>query len=101
MDGRDHKISEMMQAGHSQRAIGQALGISGPAVAQRIARSPELRRLRTQCTNSEHQRLRAYRSELSQTYDAVRRLGLDIKGSIAALDEELEAIEIDRILGLR
>lgn len=101
MDERTHRIGELMTAGMTQRAIGRTLGISGPAVAQRIARSPELRRLRTQHTTGEKARLSAYRSELQQTHQAVQRLVREIKRSIVALDEELEAVEIDRLLGLR
>ena len=101
MDERNHRISELMKTGLSQREIGRELGISGPAVAQRISRSPELRRLRTQCSRSEQQRLRAYQTELRQTQVAVQRLDREIKRTLETLDQELLSIEVDHVLGFR
>jgi predicted transcriptional regulator len=98
---RAHEIRDLMEAGLTQRAIGRSLGISGPAVSQAIAKVPELRALRTKRSQGEKERLAAYRSELRQTLTQVRRLAIDINRSIRVLDEELQSVEIDRLIGLR
>lgn len=101
MDVIDRRIAEGLSAGLSQRAVGRQLGISGPAISQRVARSPDLRRLRTATSAKEKERLAAYRSELAQVLVEVRHLAIDIAKSIRVLDEELDSIRVDTILGLR
>lgn len=101
MDSRDHQIADGLTNGLSQRQIARQLGVTGPAIAQRIARAPELRRLRTATSGSEHQKLLAYRLELDQTLRATRILAHEIRRSLKALDEELQSYQVDEILELR
>jgi predicted transcriptional regulator len=98
---RDARIAVGLRSGLSQRAIAAQLGISGPAVSQRVSRNPDLRAIRTRNSRREQERLTAYRSELRQTLRQVNRLGRDIERSIVRISEELEASQIDELLGLR
>lgn len=97
---RTHRIAEMLEAGMSHQAIGSALGVSGPAVSQWIARTPSLRRLRSVRAATERERLKAYRSELEQTYRQVMALAQAMRRSMKAINEEIESHELDELLGL-
>lgn len=101
VDPRHHQIREMLEAGYSQRAIAVALGLSAPRVSQLVGRSPELRRIRTATSRSHRELLQSYRSELLQVATELRGLTLQVRRSIRALNEELDSVMTDTILGLR
>lgn len=98
---RTHRIAEMLEAGMSHQAIGSALGVSGPAVTQWIARTPRLRRLRTVRAAGEPEKLKAYRTELEQTYRQVMALAQAMRRAMKAINEEIESHELDELLRLR
>lgn len=98
---RTHRIAEMLEAGMSHQAIGHALGVSGPAVTQWIARTPSLRRLRSVRAVTEREKLKAYRSELEQTYRQVMALARSMRRAMKAVSEEIESQELDELLRLR
>lgn len=96
---REHRVAELLRAGYSHTQIGEALGISGSAVTQRIGRSPALRRLAR--SHSNQQKLRALRQELAKLAEELHAMQRDAKRTLRELDEELDAIALDRDLGLR
>lgn len=85
---RCHLIVDGIQRGLTIREIAQQAGVSGPAISQWIARTPELRRLRP-ARPSAVTRIKALQAEL-------RAIQVDARREIRRLDDELLSYTIDR-----
>jgi hypothetical protein len=88
MNDRDEQIAAMVRRDMRQKAIAQALGISGPAVAARIRRSPGLRRLRASYSQQLLRHLGALATEL-------RQIRLDAARLQRQLEVEIDSATID------
>jgi DNA-binding Lrp family transcriptional regulator len=97
MDTRNTIIARGMRAGMTQRAIAAQIGCSAPAVAQRIRRCPELRRLR-RCSPQAIRGIRHYRRQLRLVQLEAQAVARRIGKAIKTLDEELELAEIEQLL---
>ena len=94
------QIAEMLDQGLTRRQIGSELGVSGPRVTQIIGNHPELLRYQRR-PGQVASRLYAYRRDLVRLRRAALDLATIIRRDLRELDEELEAYEVDRQLGLR
>lgn len=96
---RDHRIAELLKLGWSHREIGRELQTSGAAVTQRVQASPTLRRLIR--SHRREEQLHRLRREAGLVANELKAMQADIRTVIRELEEELMAIETDRLLGLR
>jgi hypothetical protein len=97
MDTRNTLIAKGMRAGLTQRAIGAQIGISAPAVAQRIRKSRELRQLRRRSPQALAS-IRRHRQQLHIVLLEARAVAKRISKALQALDDEITAAEIDALL---
>jgi hypothetical protein len=93
------RIAEMLAEGLTQAQMGQTLGVSGPRIA-------EIKRLLPQLTPylghpQPTERLRSQREQLWALRRQALELAATIRRDLRELDQELEAAQLDRLLGLR
>jgi hypothetical protein len=97
--GQARRVAELLDAGYSNRQIAVRLGVSPPRVSQIRGRLPAVEAYLGSPEPTE--RLLGHRDQLWK----LRRQALELAGTIRRdlqeLSEELEASDIDRILGLR
>ena len=97
--GQARQVAELLDAGHSNRQIAERLGVSPPRVSQIRGRLPAVEAYLGSPEPTE--RLLRHRDQLWK----LRRQALELAGTIRRdlheLSEELEASDIDRLLGLR
>ncbi len=97
--GQAHTVAELLDAGYSNRQIAGRLGVSAARVSQIRTALPTVGDYLG--TPQPNERLRCQREQLWR----LRRQALELAGAIRRdlreLDEELEAADIDRLLGLR
>jgi hypothetical protein len=93
------RVAELLDAGFTNKRIAAVLGVSAPRVAQirRLlpALAPYLGRPRPT------DRLRSHREQLWILRRDALDLAATIRRDLRALDEELEAAQLDQVLGLR
>lgn len=97
---RVRRVAEMLERGLSRREIADALGLSSPRVTQIIGNNPELMRYQRRPSQAAA-RLYAYQQDLVRLRHATLDLAKTIRRDLRELNEELEAYEVDRALGLR
>jgi transcriptional regulator with XRE-family HTH domain len=97
MDTRNALIARGMRAGLSQKAIAEQMGISGPAIAQRIRKDPELRALRRRSPRA-MAGIRRHRQQLHLVLLEARAVARRVRKALQAIDEELEAAELDDLI---
>jgi hypothetical protein len=97
LDERNQMIARGMRAGLRINQIALHLGISSPAVCQRIRRSPELRRLR-RCTPQAVAGLRRYRDQLQDAELDAKAVARRIRRALRSLDEEIALAAIEELL---
>ena len=93
------RVAELIDAGYSNRQIAADLGVSSVRVSQIRGRLPALHAYLG--TPAPVDRLRCHRDQLWSLRHQALRLAAVIRRDLRELDEELEASDIDRILGLR
>jgi hypothetical protein len=96
MDERDRQIKAGLLAGRTQKAISEAIGISGPAVSARITRNPELWRLRRQPKGK--QSLSEHRQHLHRLELDAKNLARRLRRAVQIVDEELIELEVQEAL---
>jgi hypothetical protein len=93
------RVAELLDQGYSNRRIGEVMGVSGPRIAQIRQRLPALR---AYLGNPEPtDRLRGHREQLWSLRRDALALAAAVRADLRELNEELQAQEIDRLLGLR
>jgi DNA-binding NarL/FixJ family response regulator len=97
MDARNTAIARGLRAGASIKSIASELGISSPAVCQRIRNSPELRQLRRLSPRGV-QRLRRYEQQLHRVELEARAIARNVRKAMKAISEEADAADLDRLL---
>jgi predicted transcriptional regulator len=93
------RVAELLEAGYSNRRIGEQLGVSGPRVSQIRQKLPALEPYMS--TPRPTERLRSHRDQLWSLRRQALALAASVRGDLRELEEELEAARVDRILGLR
>jgi predicted transcriptional regulator len=96
---RAAQVAELLDAGYSNRQIAEVLGVSAPRISQIRARLPTIEPFVG--TPEPTMRLRSRRDQLWRLRREALELAAAIRGDLRELNEELEAAEIDRSLGLR
>jgi hypothetical protein len=93
------RVAEMLEAGYDNRRMGIELGVSKPRISQIRA---QLRELAPYLGRPEPlDRLRSRRDQLWRLRKQVLELAATVRTDLRELDEELEAAEVDQVLGLR
>ena len=92
-------VAELLDAGYSNRQIAGRLGVSAPRVSQIRTRLPAVEDYLGRPEPNE--RLRCNREQLWRLRRQALELAAAIRRDLRELDEELEAADIDRLLGLR
>lgn len=93
------RVAQLLDAGHSNRQIAERLGVSGARVSQIRRRLPALAAYLGSPEPTE--RLRCHRDQLWKLRRQALELAAVIRRDLRALSEELDASDVDRILGLR
>ena len=93
------RVAELLDAGYSNRRIAAILGVSGPRIAQIRHVLPELSPYLGQPDPLD--RLRGHRDQLWSLRHQVLELAATIRRDLRELDEELQAANVDSLLGLR
>jgi predicted transcriptional regulator len=93
------RVAELLDAGYSNRRIAGHLGVSAARISQIRTRLPAVEAYLGSPEPSE--RLRCHREQLWQLRRQALELAGVIRRDLRALGEELDAADIDRILGLR
>ena len=93
------RVAELLDEGFTNKRIGEAMGVSAPRVAQIRALLPELASYLGRPVPLD--RLRSHREQLWLLRHHALDLAAVIRRDLRELEEELEAAEFDRILGLR
>jgi hypothetical protein len=94
-----NRVAELLAAGYTVRAIARELNLTSPRISQIKRALPELQAfIRTKPVET---RLEWRRDELVSLRREALALARKIGQDLRELQEELEAVETDRILGLR
>ena len=93
------QVSEMLDAGYSNRRIAEVLGVSAPRISQIRQQLPEVAPYLG--TADPLGRLRGHREQLTSLRRQTLMLAATIRRDLSSLEEELEAADIDHLLGLR
>lgn len=93
------RVAELLDAGHSQSQIGRILGVSGPRIAEIKRRLPELSDYLGKPDPLD--RLRSRRAQLWSLRRQTLELAATIRRDLREVDEELGAVQLDLLLGLR
>jgi hypothetical protein len=93
------RVAELLDQGYTNRRIAEAMGVSGPRIAQIRAVLPNLAPYLGRPVPLD--RLRSHRDQLWGLRRQTLQLAFAIRRDLRELDEELEAARIDRLLGLR
>lgn len=93
------RVAELLDAGYSNRKIALDLGVSNPRVSQIRSVLPQLAPYLGHAQPLD--RLRGHREQLWSLRRQVLGLAAVIRDDLRELDEELEAVTVDRLLGLR
>jgi hypothetical protein len=93
------RVAELLDAGYSNRQIAGRLGVSAARVSQIRTRLPTVEAYLG--TPEPNERLRCHREQLWRLRHQALELAAAIRRDLRELDEELEAADIDRLLGLR
>lgn len=97
--GQARRVAELLDAGYSNRQIAVRLGVSPPRVSQIRGRLPSVEAYLG--SPEPNARLRCHRDQLWRLRRQALELATAIRRDLRELDEELEAADIDRLLGLR
>lgn len=93
------QVAKLLDAGYSNRRIAEAMGVSAPRISQIRSRLPEIT---AYVGNPEPtSRLRSRRDQLWRLRREALELAAAIRRDLQELNEELQAADIDRSLGLR
>jgi hypothetical protein len=93
------RIAELLDQGYTHRQIGDQLGVSSVRVSQVKQLLPSLAAYLGQPAPLE--RLRSHREQLWRLRRETLELAATIRRDLRELDEEVQAAEVDRLLGLR
>jgi hypothetical protein len=93
------RVAELLDEGYTNKRIGVALGVSGPRIAQIRQLLPQLTPYLGRPVPLD--RLRSHREQLWRLRHQTLQLAATIRHDLRELEEELEAAELDRLLGLR
>lgn len=93
------QVAELLDAGYSNRQIARQLRVSGPRVSQIRRKLPALAPYLGRPAPTE--RLRSQRDQLWNLRRSALALAATVRRDLRELDEELQAAEVDRVLGLR
>ncbi len=93
------RVAELLEEGYSNRRIAEELGVSAPRVSQIRQQLPELQPYLAPPEPME--RLRCRRDQLWNIRRQALSLAAAIRRDLRELTEELDAADIDRLLGLR
>ncbi len=93
------RVAELLDAGYSNRQIAADLGVSSVRISQIRGRLPALQPYLG--VPQPLDRLRGHRDQLWRLRRQTLQLAAVIRRDLRELNEELEASDIDRILGLR
>lgn len=93
------RVAELLDEGYSNRRIAEQLGVSAPRVSQIRQQLPALQSYLTPPEPTE--RLRSRRDQLWSLRRQALSLAATIRRDLRELNEELDAADIDRLLGLR
>ncbi len=93
------KVAELLDAGYSNRRIAERLGVSGPRVSQIRQQLPTLEPYLGRAQPLE--RLRSHREQLWDLRRQALTLASTVRRDLRELEEELDAVAIDQLLGLR
>ena len=93
------RVAELLDEGYGSAQIASELGVSQPRVSQIRQQLPSLEAYLGQPAPIE--RLRSHREQLWTLRHHALQLAATVRRDLKALDEELQAAEIDELLGLR
>ncbi len=93
------RVAELLDAGYSNRRIAGRLGVSAARISQIRGRLPTVGAYLG--TPEPCERLRSHRDQLWQLRRQALELAAVIRRDLRDLSEELDAADVDRILGLR
>ncbi len=93
------RVAELLDAGYSNRHIATSLGVSAARISQIRGRLPAVEPYLGSPEPTE--RLRCHRDQLWRLRTQALELAAVIRRDLRELSEELDAANIDRILGLR
>lgn len=93
------RVAELLDAGCGNAQIAADLGVSRPRVSQIRRQLPALMPYLGRPAPTD--RLRSYREQLWSLRHHALELAASVRLELRALDEELEAADIDRLLELR
>jgi len=93
------RVAELLDAGYSNRQIAGRLGVSGARISQIRGRLPAVEAYLG--APEPNERLRCHRDQLWRLRRHALELAAAIRRDLRELDEELDAANVDRILGLR
>ena len=93
------RVAELLDVGYSNRQIAARLGVSAPRISQIRGRLPAVQAYLGSPEPTE--RLRCHRDQLWKLRRQALELAAVIRRDLRALSEELDASDVDRILGLR
>jgi len=93
------RVAELLDAGYSNRRIAGRLGVSAARISQIRGRLPAVGAYLG--TPEPFERLRSHRDQLWRLRRQALELAAVIRRDLRELSEELDAAEVDRILGLR
>ncbi len=97
--GQARRVAELLNAGYSNRQIAVRLGVSPPRISQIRGRLPAVEAYLGSPEPTE--RLLRHRDQLWKLRCQALQLAGTIRRDLRELSEELEASDIDRLLGLR
>lgn len=93
------RVAELLDAGYTHRQIGEKLGVSAVRITQIRGMLP---RLGPYLGSPEPlERLRSHREQLWMLRRRVLELAHTVRRDLSELDEELQAAEVDQLVGLR
>lgn len=93
------RIAELLDAGYSNRQIAGRLGLSGARISQVRTRLPAVKAYLG--SPQPNERLRCHRDQLWRLRRQALELAAVVRRDLRELSEELDAADVDRILGLR
>lgn len=93
------RVAEMLDEGLTQAQMGEVLGVSGPRIAEVKRLLPLLSPYLGNPAPTD--RLRSQREQLWSLRRQALELAHTIRRDLRELDQELEAAQLDRLLGLR
>lgn len=93
------RVAELLDAGYTNRRIATSLGVSAARISQIRGRLPAIEPYLG--APQPNERMRCHRDQLWQLRHQALELAAVIRRDLRELSEELEAAEVDRILGLR